>query len=204
MLRPLLERRQAADRNAELVGWLVAAREAMVSNIVLDADSAEDALDWAAPWVVTRGEQAEDSTAARCLQHLMASQVQTKPGTFSTVAELVGRVLRPPPDTETDWDADRVLAQLGLRLAPRPIDGGGTPGLYVAAGRRPGLARLFQGTEWEGGRWGPVLAQLRRQRDGRELRAETTGKQRVRFSGENDRCAAIWLVRDLLPDGGGT
>jgi hypothetical protein len=203
ILAPLLERRQASSRNAQMVGWLVAAREAMVSDFALDSDSAEEALGWASPWIVTRGEQAQDSTAARCLNHLMASQVMVRPGQSATVAELITQASA----AEGGWDAEKTLQQIGLRLAPRPIDGGGVAGLYVATGRRPGLEKLFAGTEWIGGRWGTVLAQMRAMQGGRELRAELTGKQRVRFSGENDRASAVWLARGLLPggreDGGG-
>jgi len=197
MLSPLLEGREASSRNAQMVGWLVAAREAMVSDLALDGDSAEEALGWASAWVVTRGEQAQDSTAARCLGHLMASQVQVRPGVSSTVAELVTMAVQ----AEGGWDAERTLAQIGLRMAPRPMDSGGRDGLYVAVGRRPGLEKLFAGTEWAGGRWGTVLAQMRGVRAGSEVRAEMTGKQRIRFSGENDRAAAVWLARALLPAG---
>jgi hypothetical protein len=197
MMRLVLNRAGCSPRYADMLGWLIGAREAMVADLPLTEAQAEAALEWAWGWVVTEAEQAEDTTAARCLQHLMACPILTGPGHSETVAVLVERALREP-----EAPATRLLAELGLRLAPCPIDGGDPArvGLYVAAGRRPALARLYQQTEWQGGRWGTVLAQLRMRADGEEVRAQPI-KTRVRFSGENDRAQAVWLAPELLPSG---
>ncbi len=197
MMRLVLNRAGCSPRYADMLGWLIGAREAMVADLPLTEAQAEEALQWAWGWVVTEAEQAEDTTAARCLQHLMSCPVLTGPGHSETVAVLVERTLREP-----DAPAAKLLAEIGLRLAPYPIDGGDTArvGLYVAAGRRPSLARLYQQTEWQGGRWGTVLAQLRARVADAEIRAQPI-KTRVRFSGENDRAQAVWLAPELLPSG---
>jgi hypothetical protein len=196
-LRPLLEARGASSRNAELVGWLVAAREAMASDVPLDEAAAALALEWAEPWIVTRSDQAQDSTAARCLAHLLACQVQTKPGVTTTIAALMSVAAKGDEEVHTQ-DCDRAMREIGMRVAPYPIEGGGPRGLYIATGRRPGLQKLFNGTEWGGGRWGTVLAQMRALHGGSEVRAVEV-KGRVRFSGENDRASAVWLAGALLP-----
>lgn len=196
-MRRALDRAGCSPRYMDMLGWLIGAREAMVADLELTEGQAQAALEWATPWIVTEAEQAEDSTAARCLQHLMASPVQLGPAHTETVAVLVSRALRDP-----DAPAHRPLLELGLRLAPCPIDGGGRRGLYVATGRRPALGRLFAGSEWQAGRWGTVLAQLRRRLDdGAEYRAAVV-RTRIRFSGENDRSQAVWLAPELLPSHG--
>ena len=197
VLRPLLDGMGASARNAEVVGWMVAAREAMIADLPLTAEQAAEALEWAAEWVVTQNEQAQDSTAARCLNHLLASEVIVRPGQTDTVARLVTKAASAASEVEVE-EAGAVLARIGLRVAPYPISGLGDRGLYVATGRRPGLQKLYQGTEWSGGRWGTVLAQLRALAVGAEVRAIEV-KGRVRFSGENDRANAVWLGRALLP-----
>lgn len=197
MMRAALNKAGCSPRYADMLGWLIGAREAMVADLPLTEAQAEQALEWAKDWVVTEAQQAEDTTAARCLQHLMSYQIQTGPGATETVAKLLEKAL---PDST----AERVLLEHGLRLAPYPIDNKGGDarlGLYVAAGRRPSLARIYAQTEWQGGRWGTVLAQLRSSAEGKEVRAVVV-KTRMRFSGENDRSQAVWLSPQLLPSAG--
>lgn len=193
-----LDKAGCSPRYQDMLGWLIAAREAMVADTPLTPPEAEQAIQWAWGWVVTEAEQAEDTTAARCLQHLMAYPVQTSPGSSETVASLVEKALREP-----GTHSERVLLEQGMRLAPYPIDTGDPlrVGLYVAAGRRPSLARIYGQTEWHGGRWGTVLAQLRHNGPRGEVRAAVV-KARVRFSGENDRAQAVWLAPELLPSNG--
>ncbi len=192
--RQALDGAGCSPRHMDRLGWIIAAREAMVSDEPLTAERAQEALVWVTPWLVTEDEQAEDSTAARCLQHLMASSVVIATAHSETVAMLVARALR-----EEGSPAERHLHELGLRLAPYPIDGGRSRGLYVAVGRRPALMKMFAGTEFQSGRWGTVLAQLRRRLPtGAEFRAAVV-RTRVRFSGENDRAQAVWLAPELLP-----
>lgn len=197
ILRPLVLDMGATARGAELVAYLVGAREAMVADLPLDDAQARLALEWAAGWIEREADQAHDTTAGRCLAHLMSSQVALRPGENPTVAELLGRVARLGEEAGGQ-EATRILAEIGLRLAPLPLHGGGVPGVYVAAGKRPGLNRLFQGTEWAGGRWATVLAQLRAFHGQHEWRAAMV-PTRIRFSGENDRAASVWLARELLP-----
>jgi hypothetical protein len=128
----------------------------------------------------------------------MAFQVHVAPGDAPTVASLIDRAMRPD---DAGGFPERTLLEIGIRLAPHPIGEKGISGLYVATGRRPGLLRVFQGTEWAGGRWGTVLAQLRALTHGGELRA-TQVRGRVRFRGENDRASAVWLHPSLLPASG--
>lgn len=195
--RQALDRAGCSPRHMDRLGWLIAAREAMVSDEPLTDEGADAALVWVTPWLVTEDEQAEDSTAARCLQHLMASPVLIATAHSETVAMLVARALR-----EAGSPAERHLAELGLRLAPYPVDSGLNRGLYIATGRRPALGKLFAGTEWQSGRWGTVLAQLRRRLpSGAEYRAAVV-RTRIRFSGENDRAQAVWLAPELLPGHG--
>jgi hypothetical protein len=197
VMRGVLDRAGCSPRYMDMLGWLVGAREAMVSDVPLDDARAEEALGWAWPWVVTEAEQSEDTTAARCLQHLMAFPVQLAPAHNETVAVLIARALREP-----DSPAARSLLEIGLRMDGLPIQKGVVGrGLYIASGRRPGLSRLFHGTEWQGGRWGTVLAQLRTRIDDKEFRAAVV-RSRVRFTGENDRAQAVWLAPELLPGHG--
>lgn len=197
MVRLALDRAGCSPRYMDMLGWIIAAREAMVSDVPLDAAGAEAALEWAWGWVVTEAEQSEDTTAARCLQHLMATPVVLGPAHTETVAVLLARAMREP-----DGPAARALLELGLRVDGLPIEKGRIGrGLYVASGRRPALSRLFQQTEWQGGRWGTVLAQLRSEVGGREYRAQVI-RQRIRFTGENDRAQAVWLAPELLPGHG--
>jgi hypothetical protein len=197
MMRQALNRAGCSPRYADMLGWLIGAREAMVADLPLTEAQAEEALEWASGWVVTEAEQAEDTTAARCLQHLMSYQIQTGPGATQTIAALIRDAL--PGNF-----SERVLLENGLRLAPYPIaneSAGARLGLYVATGRRPSLARIYGQTEWQGGRWGTVLAQLRSSAEGKEVRAVVV-KTRMRFSGENDRSQAVWLAPQLLPAAG--
>ncbi len=194
MMRLVLNRAGCSPRYADMLGWLIGAREAMVADLPLTEAQAEAALEWAWGWVVTEAEQAEDTTAARCLQHLMSYQIQTGLGVTETVANIMEKAL---PGTTYE----RVLLEHGLRLAPYPItneDLDARLGLYVATGRRPSLARIYSQTEWQGGRWGTVLAQLRCSAEGKEVRAVVI-RTRMRFSGENDRAQAVWLAHQLLP-----
>ncbi|MFN7594007.1 MAG: hypothetical protein ACK5PU_00165, partial [bacterium] len=194
MMRLVLNKAGCSPRYADMLGWLIGAREAMVADLPLTQAQAEEALQWAWGWVVTEAEQAEDTTAARCLQHLMSYQIQTGLGVTETVANIMEKAL---PGTTYE----RVLLEHGLRLAPYPItneDLDARLGLYVATGRRPSLARIYSQTEWQGGRWGTVLAQLRCSAEGKEVRAVVI-RTRMRFSGENDRAQAVWLAHQLLP-----
>ncbi len=195
--RQALDKAGCSPRHMDRLGWLIAAREAMVSDEPLTPEGAEEALVWVTPWLVTEDEQAEDTTAARCLQHLMASSILIATAHSETVATLIARALREP-----DTPAERHLLELGLRIAPYPVDLGAVRGLYVATGRRPALSKLYAGTEWQAGRWGTVLAQMRRRLpDGTEYRAAPV-RNRIRFSGENDRAQAVWLAPELLPGHG--
>jgi hypothetical protein len=127
---------------------------------------------------------------------MMAYPVQLGPAHTETVAVLVARAMREP-----DSPAARSLLELGLRVDGFPLTKAPGRGLYIASGRRPGLTRIYHGTEWQGGRWGSVLAQVRALIAGREFRAAVI-RQRVRFSGENDRAQAVWLAPELLPGHG--
>lgn len=196
VMRAALDRAGCSPRYMDMLGWLIAAREAMVADAPMTERDAEDALVWATPWIVTEAEQAEDTTAARCLQHLMAYPVQLAPAHTETVAVLLARAMREP-----DSPAARALLEYGLRVDGFPLMKAPGRGLYIAAGRRPGLSRIYHGTEWQGGRWGSVLAQVRGLIGGREFRAAVI-RQRVRFSGENDRAQAVWLAPELLPGHG--
>lgn len=183
LLKGLAVARGCSPRHADRIAWVVAAREAMVRDEALHHDEADEALDWAAEWIVTEAEQAEDTTAARCMSHLMASTVTIRPGEERTIAVLLRQA------AETAHEANERLAQIGLRRA--------SDALLVAGGRRPGLQRVYAGTEWAGGRWGGVLAQLRGVVGGAEVRAGWTAS-RVRFSGDNDRARAVAIPLSLL------
>jgi hypothetical protein len=197
VMRRALDGAGCSPRYMDMLGWLVGAREAMVADQPMAEADAERALEWAWPWVVTEAEQSEDTTAARCLQHLMAYPIALAPAHTETVAVLLARAMREP-----DSPAARSLLEIGLRVDGLPIEKGRTGrGLYVASGRRPGLSRVFNGTEWQGGRWGTVLAQLRARMGEREYRAQAV-RSRVRFTGENDRAQAVWLAPELLPGHG--
>lgn len=204
VLRPVLLARGATSRGSEMIAMLVAAREAMVNDApIADSDSAASALAWAEAWVELEADQVHETTAGRCLAHLMGSQVPGKAGEAPTVAALLALADKERRETTgVIGHAERVLLEIGLRLAPLPAHGTGKIGLYVASGKRAGLNRLFAGTEWAGGRWSTVLAQLRafrRTEAGvQEFRAAVV-PNRIRFSGENDRASSVWLQPELLP-----
>ena len=204
VLRPRLLDRGATSRGSEMVAMLVAAREAMVDDAdIADSDSADAALAWAEAWVELEADQTHETTAGRCLSHLMGAQVQGKAGETPTVAALLTDAAKARKDSPgVIGHAERVLLEIGLRLAPLPAHGTGKVGLYVASGKRAGLNKLFAGTEWAGGRWATVLAQLRAfRREGGglvEYRAAVVAN-RIRFSGENDRASSVCCSRSCCP-----
>lgn len=155
VLRGVLLRRGCAMRLVDQLGTILAARATMLRDDVMsDAEADDDvaAVGWLA---LSEADQAPDGGPAACLTHLLQSALEvTWNGARPTVGACVLRAMK--PDGEKDREA---LEEHGLRVAPWPPKGLGPACLYVAE-KHPRLGRLFEGTQWAGGRWREDLRRL--------------------------------------------
>ena len=110
MMRLVLNKAGCSPRYADMLGWLIGAREAMVADLPLTQAQAEEALQWAWGWVVTEAEQAEDTTAARCLQQRVVV-LDGGTGDDEVARRQLGRL-------RIDRDGDAITAKPIEHLAP--------------------------------------------------------------------------------------
>lgn len=155
LLRAVLRERGCAPRLADQVGTILAARGMMLADEPMGGSEAEEAILTASWLVLTADQQDEDGGPRACWQHLMASASDViESGRHPSLAHLVERGLQ--ADEATTRQA---LIDHGLRLAgwPRPRDD--ALHLFIA-NRHPRLERIFDGTQWTGGRWNEDLCRL--------------------------------------------
>ena len=135
-------------RRAELLGYLLAGAHALAkSGAVTDADKAHAA---AVAQAVEEGQERESDTQ-RCLDTLLGHSVMFH-GVQKSVARLCQMVRDAGAGNVDDAaDARDALAALGMEWKDR------LNALQVCAAA-PGLKGVFRGTDWQGGRITPVLA----------------------------------------------
>lgn len=184
VLRQALLARGCAMRLVDQVGTILAARAMMLRDDPLapaEADEEVAAVAWLAP---SEADQAGDGGPASCLQHLLQSALEvTWNGARPTVGFCVARALLPDCDRERE-----ALEEHGLRVSAYPSGALGKASLYVAE-RHPRLARLYEGTQWAGGRW---------REDLRRLPGAITPEHPQRIGKAKPRCTV--LPPALLPD----
>jgi hypothetical protein len=154
VLRARLAARKCAPRLMDQLGTILAARAMMLRDEELDAAEADEEIAAVAWLAQSEDDQAADAGPARCLTHLLQSALEvTWNGVRPTVGYCLGRASEPDGVKERD-----ALAEHGMKLAVWRDVG---PPNFVVADSHPRLARLFEGTQWAGGRWREDLRRLR-------------------------------------------
>jgi hypothetical protein len=155
VLRAQLLARGCVMRLVDQLGTILAARAMMLQDTALDPAEADEAIGAVAWLALSEAEQAVDGGPAACLTHLLQSPLEvTWNGARPTVGACIQRAAKP------DGDRDReALQEHGMRVhhGPPPKH---EPGWLYIADKHPRLARLFEGTQWAGGRWREDLRRL--------------------------------------------
>jgi len=142
-----------APRLADQIGTILAARDMMLSDRPSDPRAAIDSIPWL---IVTAAEAAADDGPHAALAHLLASPSEiTHGGEKPSIGRLVHQALH----DQVPIEARRQLGEHGLRVAPMLAGVPGSTVLYVA-NAHPRLTRIFEGTQWNSGRWRDDLRRL--------------------------------------------
>lgn len=198
-------------RIADQLGLIAACHWAMTNEPTYDprpgeTETVDDPLVVVRWLVVSDGDRETDSGGNQALQRLLAMPLDMAGDKMVLGQALqryrqIGRLLHERPG---DADApvllseqrklDSLMQSHGVRwgtLPIKPTDAAPVPppGLYVAAGNHPRLARGFDGTQWSGQRWAPALAQLPGAKGGRDAPAVHIGGGKMR---------TCWVGRDVL------
>ena len=158
MLRSILIGRGCDGRLADCFGSVLAAAEMLLSEHILDSDSATEAVEIVWPAVAaTKGEAVEESDARRCWLHLLTSRVDAwRGGDNLTIGQLLLQA-----QERSGTDARRTLAGgCGIRLDRSSDDADGSASTCCVANQHAFLTEAFRETVWRGGGWRIALQQL--------------------------------------------
>ncbi len=148
----------ATPRQADQLGALLAGRDLMLSDTETSPAAAAEAAVAFQPMVTAIvNEEAENSEAQRCLNHLLSWMAEAWSGGHkATLGQLVMAALA---QGEDETAARQALPAYGLRLEqphPPQLE---EPCLLVA-NNHSALVRIFKDTPWKDGAWGRALKNL--------------------------------------------
>jgi hypothetical protein len=148
----------ATPRQADQLGALLAGRDLMLSDEETIVEAAMEASVAFQPMInQIKLEEAENSNAQRCLNHLFSYMAEAwSGGNKATLGQLVLNALG---HDETSTNSKLALPSYGLRVE--------SPGLLLSepcllvANSHGALAKIFRDTPWKDGAWGRALKNLR-------------------------------------------
>lgn len=171
----------ATPRQADQLGALLAGRDLMLSDEETSVEAAMEAAVAFQPMVnQIKLEEAENSEAQRCLNHLFSYMAEAWSG--SNKATLGQLVINAMGHDETSTNSKLALPSYGLRVE--------SPGLLLSepcllvANSHGALAKIFRDTPWKDGAWGRAL---------KNLRGVDSWPHPVQFAGAKSRAKLIPL-----------
>lgn len=180
----------ATPRQADQLGALLAGRDMMLSDNETSVEAAMQAAVAFQPMInQIKLEEAENSEAQRCLNHLFSYMAEAwSGGNKATLGQLVINALG---HDETSINARITLPSYGLRIETDSVLLS-EPCLLIA-NSHGALAKIFRDTPWKDGAWGRAL---------KNLRGVDSWPNPVQFAGAKSRAKLIPL--EHLPTTAGT
>lgn len=157
-------------RGSDKISALLAGRDLLLQDTPPDSDSIEEDVRRFRPLVAAMADDAQDGEGEECLLHLFTSAADLwRSGERSTIGQLVLAAMGKEDAHLGYIAAQRSLEAIGLAYKQHPSGDESQAVLYVA-NQHQGLARIFEGTRWEGGKWRDALHFLPKAAAGRRLR----------------------------------
>lgn len=147
-----------SSRYADQFSVLLAGKETLLNDLVVDTDTIAEDLEALKPLMVQAGEDVAEGEGDMCLNHLYSSPVDLwRSGDRQTVGQILQTVLKKTTSADMAEDNAR-LGLIGLKVCYDPDNRCWCD--VMVANQHEGLKRIFHNTRWANGGWVGALEYL--------------------------------------------